>query len=426
MDLATPPERGWQSTSRWVILLVVISAITWRARVVFAGGIDVVVIGKALVALVALAAAWAARRSVRDPQPMGTMYLWLLAGYVTVSLFGAWTYGQLSVSAVLSVRVVVLAATIALLVKTFPPERLIRDLFVALTLVALVASVTGLPVLLAGERLRGGIPELHSNELSLLCALPVIGLLFLVVHGWARVGHIVLLILLLGLVWLTGSRTSLLAIAIAFVVILVQARRFNPWLVVVISAALPIGVYLSFQTDVIDEFVNRGGTGRIETLNSRSIVWEAAFSFPQTEWTRWFGVGLATKRIPVTGQYWDDQNLDSSWVSTLVQAGILGIVILVVWLVTLSVRTFFLPRTPRSLIQAVLIFLIIRSVLESGLIDSSPAFVTLLVISLVVDRRPIGTAPLSRRSPGAESRSAAPASRRSSPAAAGPPRPRPD
>lgn len=316
---------------------------------------------------------------------MGTGFLWLLGGYLAVSVFGAWTASELPLTAVLAVRVVLMAATIALLVKTYRPERLVRDLMTALAVIALVASITGLPVLAAGERLRGGLLEMHSNELSLVCAVPVIGLLFLLLNGRAKIGHLLLLVVLLGMVWATGSRTALLTVVIAFVVLLVQTRRFSPWLLVIMAAALPAIFYVAFSTDIIDEFVNRSGAGRIATLNSRSIVWEAALS-PPTDWARWFGVGLATKRIPVTGQYWDEQNLDSSWASALVQAGIIGVALIVVWLVTLLVKTTRLPREPRSLIQAVLIFLILRSVLESGLIDSSPAFVVLLLLTLVVDR----------------------------------------
>ena len=92
-------------------------------------------------------------------------------------------------------------------------------------------------------------------------------------------------------------------------------------------------MYVSLATDVLGSFFGRGGAESITTLSSRTIAWSAAFDYSDSAWVRMMGAGLAKKEIPVVGQYWETQVLDSSWISALVQAGRVGMVLLGVWLV---------------------------------------------------------------------------------------------
>lgn len=384
----TQQVNGWASASRWVVLLAIVTTISWRPQVFYSGGVDSVVLMKAVIGLLAVGLAWLAWvQRVRD-RPVGTAYLWCTAAFLVASSFGAWTLGDLTVAGVLTLRVALLAVTVGLLVKTFPVEQLLRDLLVVCGLTGVLGAVTGLPEYLAGERLGGGIPAVHPNELAFLCALPVIGLVYLVVQGTARVPHVLGLFALLGVVWATGSRTTLMAIVVAAMIMFVQARRLKRHVAVALASTLPVTAYVMVATDLFVEFFTRGNLENISTLNSRSIGWAAAFDYPATEWNRWLGSGLSVKMMPVQGQYWDMQGLDSSWVSAVVHAGWIGAGLLAIWVVTVAVRSFWLPRDLRLLVQAVLGYLIIRSVLENGLLDSTGTFVAFLLISLVVDRRP--------------------------------------
>ena len=60
------------------------------------------------------------------------------------------------------------------------------------------------------------------------------------------------------------------------------------------------------------------------------------------------GGGLALKRIPVQGQYWNDQGLDSSWVSAWVQGGLLCVLLLAVWAVSALVGQLVARRSPTA------------------------------------------------------------------------------
>ncbi|WP_066640680.1 O-antigen ligase family protein [Serinicoccus hydrothermalis] len=380
---ATLP-RPWARSSRWLILLLVLSVVTWRTQTTYSGGVDAVVAAKALLGLMTLAFAWAARVSTRAPQPMGNAVVWLVVVYVALSTFGAWTDGGLRVSGVVSVRLLIVALTVVLLVKTFPRAQLLDDLLASLAAVALVAALTGLPSIWATGRLGGGIPQMHSNELSLLCALPVIGLLHRVILRRAAPGHVAVLLLLSAAMVATGSRTAVLTVMVAGAVMLVQARRLGRGLVVTLALTIPLLGLIATRTDAVTSFIAREGAdeGDIATLNSRSIVWGASVDYADTVWTRWMGSGLAVKQIPVLGQYWDTQNLDSSWVSALVQAGLIGVVLLGVWVALTVLNSFRLAVEPRMLVQGLLAAILLRSVLESGLVDGSPAFLTFFLVSL--------------------------------------------
>lgn len=387
---ADAPVAGWRSTSRWIMVLVVASAITWRSNAIYSGGIDAVVAAKAILSCLALVLAWVARVGRGSGRPMGTTFVWLALGFVAVSTFGAFANGTtLMASGVLSVRLLILTAILVLLVKTYPAEQLVTDLASTSTAIVLIAAVTGVPGYLAGERLRGGVPDMHSNELAALACLPLILLFFLVLRGTARPRHVILLVALLGIVWATGSRTTLVAVLVAFGILLLGMKKLPTAVAAVVGFAMPAAVYLLYATDVVTGFVNRSGPGEgdILTLNSRLFGWSEALE-PTSEWARWFGNGLSVKEVSVQGQYWDTQPLDSSWVSAIVQAGWIGVALLLVWVVLAFAKLQRLPSPAPLVLSAVLVMLLIRSVLENGLVDSSVAFVTFMLIALISDRAP--------------------------------------
>lgn len=390
---ADAPSNPWLRPSRWIMLLLVMSVVTWRTGSVYGGGVDAVVVAKAAIGFLALSLSWGARINAYRPKPMANTFVWLLLAYVGISTFGAWTDGGLRVSGILSVRLLLVTFTLVLLVKTFPRQQLLEDLLSSFALVAVVAALTGLPSLTDEGRLAGGLPQMHSNELSLLCALPVIGLFHKVILDRAKASHALLLLTLGSALIATGSRTALLTVFLAVLVMLVQARAVQPALVVALVAVVPLLAWLTLRTEAVTSFFAREGAGEgdLRTLNSRSIAWEAALSHAQTPWTQWFGEGLAIKQVPVEGQYWDIQNIDSSWFSSLVQTGWLGVFLLVLWVLLLAWKTTLMPREPRMIFQGLLAALLFRSIPETGLIDSSPAFLTFLTLSLLAGRSQAAT-----------------------------------
>jgi O-antigen ligase len=103
-------------------------------------------------------------------------------------------------------------------------------------------------------------------------------------------------------------------------------------------------------------------------------------------WKRWFGGGLPMKHIPVSGQYWQTQLLDSSWISALVQTGLVGLALTAVWVLATLASAFRTPRPWRPLWVGLVVFIGLRSLLESGLFDASTSFIVFAIVSLVTER----------------------------------------
>jgi hypothetical protein len=152
---------------------------------------------------------------------------------------------------------------------------------------------------------------------------------------------------------------------------------------VIMAAAIPLLLWLTFFTPIVSNFASRGDPSQVTTLNSRTVAWKAAIDYADTPVERIFGGGLALKEIPVTAAYRTSQILDSTWISALLQAGVLGTAILILFVVTVLHRALQLPQ-PRAQFVFALIFLVTMvSVLESGLFDSTSSFVTFFTMALL-------------------------------------------
>ncbi len=274
------------------------------------------------------------------------------------------------------------------LVGTFPARELIRSLLAMMSLVGLVSAGSGIGGILAGGRIFGVIPPLNPNDISLLCGLPALGLVHELSLGRAknRFG-IPLLAALVAVVWFTGSRTGLFAFATAVTLILLHARRLRIGAALTLFALLPFTFFILTATDLFTKVLQRGDeTGaNLLTLNARTIAWNAVLNTPSDTWQRWVGAGLAVKQVSVAGQYWQDQVLDSSWISALAQAGVLGTAVLAIWALS-TLFSSMAARRIRSFTTPALVFLLIRSFLENGLVDSNVPFVVFLTISFLVER----------------------------------------
>jgi hypothetical protein len=135
------------------------------------------------------------------------------------------------------------------------------------------------------------------------------------------------------------------------------------------------------------------------------VAWSAAFHLHHGFWNTWFGSGLSTVRIPVIAQYREDQILDSSWISALVQGGKLGIGLLAVLVLYGAVAAMRSRPGYRVLATALFAFVVARSFLETGLLDSSPEFMIFLLICTAGERgnaRPAVRAVPASRGPIAE------------------------
>lgn len=361
--------------------LVVVSVLSWRTEAYYSGGLDAVVVAKALLSVVALARANSAWARATHRSSIGVRSLLVIGAYLTVTVLGGWASSALVSSGVLAVRVAILAATVALLVSAYRHLEVLRTLCVALVLVGLFTAATGASSLAYG-RLSGEVLPISPNQLAMMFGFPLIVLTWGMVHGQRFRFDLLVSPLLLGLIWLTGSRTGLAAVVLGLGLVLLSARRVPTAALVGVVAAAPLAVYFLSATGFVAGYFGRGGTSNLSTLSSRTIAWRAAFDAPFEFWSTIFGRGLSAKTVGVSGTYWDTQVLDSSWVSAYVQGGIIGISLLAVWALLTLAATAGLPPQTRSLWLPLAAFALLWSTTASGLVDAYVLFVIMFLAAV--------------------------------------------
>lgn len=384
------PQRTQSRFIQWLCWsLVLVGLIPWRSGEYFTGGLDPVVIAKALLSLLALGAAfmvWTQTPHVRAPAGLWTVVIMSL--YLVASMFGSWDAGTLIPSFILGVRLVILVLTIHLLVASVPVDQHVTVFLWATGAVGVVLALSGLGGLTSEGRLGGGLLPISPNQLALLLGVPVIGIIWWAVNRDLSLWGSLMVPFLLALIWFTGSRAGLLAVIFAVLVVLCMAPRISVGLFLSLAGAIPFAFYLAVYTDSLAAFIGRGGTneGSITTLNSRTIAWQAAFSGDKEFWERWFGHGLSVKTVPVRGTYWDTQVLDSTWVSVYVQAGAVGLALLVIWCLISLARALSASVPYRSLWLALILYAVIRSIVQTGIFDTYVLFAVILFPALMADR----------------------------------------
>ncbi|WP_157498570.1 O-antigen ligase family protein [Geodermatophilus sp. Leaf369] len=262
-------------------------------------------------------------------------------------------------------------------------EEVIAALAWACAVVVTVAVLSGVSSLADG-RLRGGVPPLSPNEVALLAGIALVHVAWRVLQHPVAAWEYGLACWWLVLVWLSGSRTGLLMLVLGLLAMLLLTRRFRPSLVVGALVTVAAGSVLLINTGALVGFAERDGTGT-DTLDSRFNAWRAAVVWAESVWRGAFGGGLSLKVIPVVDRFRDTQPLDSSWVSALVQAGVVGLLVALVWMLWMVRNVIASLRSDRVLHIGLTVFLVGRSTVESGLFDATPAFLVVLVVSLAVE-----------------------------------------
>jgi hypothetical protein len=338
---------------------------------------------------VALALAFFATR--RPSLRVGTGSLWALGVLLAASVLGALTHGPLVAGSIIAVRVTIIALTVVVLLRCYTSTQFFSALARSCAAIGGLAAVTGLSTLSSG-RLSGGFPQLAPNELALLASLTVLYAVWRIAMGAGGVAVAGVAVVALGVLWFTGSRTALLMLMAALVIVALHMRRARVGLVVTGLLAGVAATVVAFGTDALAGFLERDGDGT-STVHSRFIAWDAAMTWADDRWQLAFGGGMSVKIIRVKGQYWDEQPLDSSWMSLLVQVGLVGLLVAGVWALWAVRGAMLAPRAHRALFLGLLVFLLGRSVLESGLFDATPDFLAFLAASLLAEggsRRRLG------------------------------------
>lgn len=384
-DASQPTPRRF-ATLVVLFLLVIISVIPWRPQSFYTGGLDPVVAAKAAIALVALGCAIALTVYTHHRMPVGLGPAAVLAVTLLISLLGGIIAGNGSATTVLIVRVFIVMATLLLLLTNAPWDRVLAALLTAMAVLAVIAAATGARTLVKG-RLGGGIPEIHPNELAGLAALPLIALVVLILRRGVRVPAVIASVVLLGIVVATGSRIALVGILVGAIVALITNGVRRRGVLYALLAFVPLIYAVTVFTGVVDGLASRGGTSAESTaLDSRLTGWQVVLGWDWASWQRWLGVGLSVKEVAVQEKWRSSQVLDSSWVSLLAQAGLVG-VLLVGLLVAWCLVTALTAASRRGLLLPLLTMFVIRTFTESGMVDSAMPFILFVTLSALLTRR---------------------------------------
>lgn len=375
-----------------IAMVTIVSVVSWRTGAIFDGGIDGVVIAKAVLAALALAGAVLTRMLTRTRHPLGERSILFLALVLGVALVGALASGNIMASGIVTVRIAMLAAIVIVLVSCTPWRFVLGAMLTAMGTVAVVAGVTGAPSYVATGRLAGGIPEVQENELAGLAALPLLGLVVLLVRRGVRWWIVAPAVVLAAILWATQSRTALLALGLAAVIAFAVARRVHWTAVVLVLAAVPVGYALVAFTSLVRDVLVRDQTAaELASLSARTDAWKVVLDWDLASWERWIGLGLSVKQIQVDLPFREVQVFDSSWVSLLAQAGVVGLVVFAVWM-ALAVADAARDAEVRQLAIPLLALLLVRGFTENGLLDASPSFLLVFCLAAAVE-------PAARREP---------------------------
>lgn len=387
---ATAPEAEVVSTARRAVvvaiaLVTVASVVSWRSDAIFTGTVDTVVIAKAVLAFAALGASVLLLMMTPQRRPVALRPLLFVVLVTGVSLLGALVSGTLMPTAVVIVRVGVLALIVLVLLASTPWRTVVGALLGAMGVVATVAAVTGAGTLLATGRLSGGIPQVQENELAGLAAFPLLGIVVLLFRDGLRWILLVPSAVLMGILLATQSRTTLLGVGIAAVLALVIAPRLHWTAAIAVFASVPVGYALVAFTSFVTELVVRDQTiEELTSLSARTDAWSVVLGWSDASWERWIGLGLAVKQIEVDLPFRDVQVFDSSWVSVLAQAGAIGMGLFVLWVLWTTVHVVRY-RDGRHVLLPLLALLAIRGLTENGLLDANPGFLVLFAIAVAAD-----------------------------------------
>jgi hypothetical protein len=366
-----------------VFLLLLVASVAWRRGAYFSGGVDTVVLAKAALTLLAFViAALTPRARGATATLRGAPLLWLLA-YLAVATVGAFLVGDPLPSSVLAARVGLLALTVLLVLLSHPWPTALSALAGSMLLLALFGAATGISSLAETGRLYGGLPPLNANEICFLVSVPLVITFWRCVTDGGRWFEYAALPVMLGVVWLTGARTGLAALVLALLLVLALTPRIPAAVAVLCAACVPLVLYLTFFTALFAEYVGRGGMSDLVTLNSRTVAWRSALDYHDTLPGQLFGGGLSLKEVPVSAMYRSEQIIDSTWVSALLQAGYLGLALLALLVLATAIAALRMPAPYAAVSVALVAMLSVVSILESGMFDTTPAFILFFMLVLI-------------------------------------------
>jgi O-antigen ligase len=201
---------------------------------------------------------------------------------------------------------------------------------------------------------------------------------------------------------LTQTRTAafglLAGVTVAGLSMFHIKRRVRKSVAVVIILVIAVGIPAS---PAVRSFLDRGQTSQqLSSLSGRAQVWPQVLSAPRPETNKIFGNGLSNGAVNhAANPTADGLPIDSGWLTTYQDQGLVGIVLEAIIFLTLIVAAVMRPRGPtRALALFLISYCLFASFTETGIGQVSPYLLDLAVAaSLLMPRRAVERfPPLSR------------------------------
>jgi hypothetical protein len=235
-------------------------------------------------------------------------------------------------------------------------------------------------------RLGGAIWAIPATGVAHFAAvaLGLVVVLWLCGEMYGRVTAVSIAVLLVILL-LTHTRTALVGLVAGILVAalsLLMARARARKFLAGIGAVTAIAILT--LSGVITTFLARGqGVQQLTELTGRTKVWGPLLAFPRNRFEEIFGFGLSNSSF-------NGLPIDSNWLASYQEQGLVGVVICAVILLFLLVTAFFQPSGVRRALALFLVtYCLVASFTEVGFTDVSVYLLELtLAASLLVPSDP--------------------------------------
>jgi hypothetical protein len=235
---------------------------------------------------------------------------------------------------------------------------------------------------LGGGRLAGALWPTPPPQVAEFAAVSLGLVVVLWLSGLTR-GRITLLTVATAgfILLMTHTRTALIALAAGILVAGLSLFTANARVRKAFAiGGLAVSIGAITLSAVVTTWLARGqGTQQLTELTGRTNVWSGVLSTPRNWFQVIFGFGLSNKAF-------NGLPIDSNWLSSYFDLGLLGVIICATILIFLLVAAYFQPRgAPRALALFLVTYCLVASFTETGFGDASTYLLELtLAASLLV------------------------------------------
>jgi hypothetical protein len=189
----------------------------------------------------------------------------------------------------------------------------------------------------------------------------------------------------------TQTRTAVLALVVGLIVATVsllktsrRSRRVLTWTgVVILVVALPL-------SPLVNAWLVRGqNASQLNNLSGRTLVWPLVLSESRPDTNKIFGSGLSNGGVVNAGPAVNGLPIDSSWMLTYQDQGLVGVVLEGVIFCVLLVTALLRARSPaRAIALFLIVYCLCASFTESGMGVASPYLLDLTVAASLLASAP--------------------------------------